>query len=113
MKIVGLTGSIATGKSTIATICRQLGFRCIIQAGLCMMLAPHGQAVRQILASFSATTYGDIGSEDSGINRPALGKIVFNHPELREQLEEIIHPLVVSIAEICNTANKAATCCDV
>ena len=95
MKIIGLTGSIATGKSTIATICRQLGFlvhdsdRAVHE-----MLAPHGQAVRQILACFPAATYGDIGSEDSGINRPALGKIVFNHPELREQLEEIIHPLV-------------------
>ena len=58
------------------------------------MLAPNGQVVRHILACFPAATYGDIGSEDSGINRPALGKIVFNHPELRELLEEIIHPLV-------------------
>jgi len=95
MKIIGLTGSIATGKSTIAAICRQLGLlvhdsdRAVHE-----MMAPHGQAVNQILACFPAARYGDIGTENTGINRPALGKIVFNNPELRGQLEQIIHPLV-------------------
>jgi len=95
MKIIGLTGSIATGKSTIAALCRQLRFMVHdSDKAVHELLGPNGKATRQILSSFPASDFGNIGDEASGIDRAALGKIIFNQAELRYQLEQIVHPLV-------------------
>ena len=95
MKIIGLTGSISTGKSTIAKMCRQNGLL-VHDADKAVheMLGPYGKAVSQILSHFPAQRFGNIGSEAAGIDRSALGKIIFHHADLRYQLEQIIHPLV-------------------
>lgn len=90
MKIIGLTGSIATGKSTVALMCRQLGLWVHdADAAVHGLLGSYGLAVAPVLAAF-----GDVGSRKAGIDRTKLGQIVFADHGKRQQLEAIIHPLV-------------------
>ena len=90
MNIIGLTGSIGTGKSTAAQMCRQLGLWVHdADATVHQLMAPYGEAVFPILAVF-----GDVGSVCSGINRQKLGQIVFSDADKKKQLENILHPLV-------------------
>jgi dephospho-CoA kinase len=101
MKIIGLTGSIAAGKSTVAGWIRDLGIP-IHDADTAVheLLGPQGAAVDAILAEFGPDLVGqDIGSQgivnkQMGINRQALGNHVFAKPQVRKQLESILHPLV-------------------
>ena len=96
MKIIGLTGSIAAGKSTVAGWIRDLGIAIHdADAAVHELLGPQGAAVDAILAEFGPDLAGqDIGSKEAGINRQALGNYVFAKPQARKQLESIIHPLV-------------------
>lgn len=91
MKIIGLTGSIAAGKSTVAGWIRDLGIAIHdADAAVHALMAPDGAAVAAILAAFGP----DMGSLDKGIDRIALGNFVFATPSARQQLETILHPLV-------------------
>ncbi|MDC0650203.1 dephospho-CoA kinase [Candidatus Puniceispirillum sp.] len=96
MKIIGLTGSIAAGKSTVAGWIRDFGIAIHdADAAVHELLSPHGEAVDAILAKFGSNLAGqDIGSKEMGINRQALGNYVFAKPQARKQLESILHPLV-------------------
>jgi dephospho-CoA kinase len=96
MKIIGLTGSIAAGKSTVAGWIRDLGVATHdADAVVHELLSPHGAAVDAILAEFGPDLAGnDIGNLEKGINRQALGNYVFARPQARKQLETILHPLV-------------------
>ena len=96
MKIIGLTGSIAAGKSTVAGWIRDLGIAIHdADAAVHEFLSPHGAAVDAILAEFESDLADhDIGSLKKGINRQALGNYVFARPQARQQLESILHPLV-------------------
>ena len=91
MKLIGLTGSIATGKSTAAHMCRQFGLP-VHDADKIVhkFLGPRGAAVLDILSVF-----GEVGSLSDGIDRLKLGNIVFHEPVKRQLLETILHPLVV------------------
>ena len=96
MKIIGLTGSIAAGKSTVAVWIRDLGIAIHdADAAVHELLLPHGAAVDAILAEFKPYLAGyDIGNLEKGINRQVLGNYVFARPQVRQQLESILHPLV-------------------
>ena len=96
MKIIGLTGSIAAGKSTVAGWIRDLGIAIHdADAAVHELLSTHGAAVETILAEFEPDLVGhDIGNLEKGINRQAFGNYVFSRPEARRKLESILHPLV-------------------
>lgn len=91
MKLIGLTGSIATGKSTAAHMCRQFGLP-VHDADKTVhkLLGPYGVAVPDILSFF-----GKVGSLSDGIDRVRLGNIVFHDPAKRQLLESILYPLVL------------------
>lgn len=91
MIIAGLTGGIASGKSTVADIMRNAG-AVIIDADRIAreVVAPTMPAWKEIRALFGDEILGP----DNQIDRDALGKIVFEDPELRRRLETIIHPRV-------------------
>ncbi len=89
MIIIGLTGSIATGKTFVAKCFAKLGAK-VFDADIAVheLLTYSGKAVRPVREVFPE-------SYDEGcICRKKLGSIVFNNAEKRQQLEEIMHPLV-------------------
>ena len=89
-KIIGLTGSIAAGKSTAADICRQMGLPVHDSDKIVHnLLGPHGVAVSAILKKF-----GDVGYPETGIDRQALGQIIFADNAAKLWLETLLHPLV-------------------
>ncbi len=91
MKIIGLTGSIATGKSTIANWINQLGIPIHdADAVVHRLLSAGGEAVQPILDFFGPKA----GSVENGINRKVIGDLVFAAPERRQHLEAILHPMV-------------------
>ena len=91
MQIIGLTGSIAAGKSTVAKWINELGIA-TYDADLVVhgLLGPGGGAVAKILTVFGP----HFGCLALDINRDLLGNEVFAAPEKRNQLESILHPMV-------------------
>ena len=93
MKIIGLTGGIATGKSTTATMLRDRGIPVHdADAVVHRLMATDGAAVQPVIDRFGDSVLASDGS----INRQALGGIVFKNATDRRQLESIIHPLVTA-----------------
>jgi dephospho-CoA kinase len=87
--VIGLTGGIGTGKSTVTHMLAALGAAVIDadQVGHQIYL-PEMPAWQELVA-----TFGDvILNPDRTINRPALGKIVFADPEALRTLNRIVHP---------------------
>jgi len=89
--IIGLTGGIASGKSTVATMLKNLGIT-IIDADIEARLAVEKgeEAYGQIVKHFGKI----ILLEDGSIDREKLGGIVFNNKEERMVLNGIVHPAV-------------------
>jgi dephospho-CoA kinase len=96
MKLVGLTGGIASGKSTVAAILSRLG-AAIINADELARVAvePGKEAWKEIVSTFGTA----ILREDRTIDRPRLRTLIFHDPEARKKLEAIIHPRVRALAE--------------
>jgi len=96
VKLVGLTGGIASGKSTVAAILKRLGAAIINADELSRDVVQPGQdAWQEIVEEFGA----DILQEDKTLDRKKLRKMVFDNPEARKKLEAIIHPKVRALAE--------------
>lgn len=88
--IIGLTGNIATGKSTIMAMAAERGAT-IIDADK----VGHGILSNARVKQTLRDTFGDtIFDENNVVIRPALGKIVFSDPAKLKQLEEITHPAI-------------------
>jgi dephospho-CoA kinase len=91
MILVGLTGGIATGKSTVAKMFKRCGAIVIDADELAREVVEPGKpAWRAIVKLFGETVL----SQDRSLDRQALGSIVFRNPKKRRQLEHIIHPRV-------------------
>ncbi|KAI0294237.1 CoaE-domain-containing protein [Multifurca ochricompacta] len=91
MEVIGLTGGIATGKSTVS---KQLATRGIpvIDADVLAreVVRPGTRALKKIVSTFGP----EILQEDGTLNRAKLGAIVFNDGVKRRQLNAIVHPAV-------------------
>ena len=94
--LVGLTGGIACGKSTVATYLREKGYP-VINADRVghIVLDPGQPAYEQLLETFGE----GILTEKKEINRQALGNIIFNDGKAREQLNQITHPPITQLIE--------------
>ncbi len=91
MILVGLTGGVATGKSTVAKMFKQCGAVVIDADELAHeVIKPGKPAWRAIVTLFGKTML----NQDRSLNRQALGSIVFRNRTKRRQLERIIHPRV-------------------
>ena len=89
--LVGLTGGIATGKSTVSALLRQLGCEIIDADLLARAVVEPGQpALTQIVTEFGR----DVVTATGELDRKKLGAIVFAHPERRRRLEAITHPAI-------------------
>lgn len=88
---VGLTGGIASGKTTVASIFSELGAYVIDADRIAhRMLEPGGRAVEAVADRFGS----DLLDDDGGIDRETLGRLVFADPDARRALEAIVHPAV-------------------
>jgi len=89
--LVGLTGGIATGKSTVSTLLRELGC-VIIDADLLarQVVEPGQPAWTTIVAEFGR----NVVTAGGALDRKKLGAIVFANPERRRRLEAITHPAI-------------------
>jgi len=91
MLLVGLTGGIGSGKSLVAQMFKQLGAHLIDADELAHWAVEPGQpALQRIVESFGP----EILNPDRTLDRPKLGRLVFDHPEKRELLNSLVHPYV-------------------
>ena len=93
MVVLGLTGSIGMGKTTVANALRATGAAVFdADAAVHRLLAPGGQAVAAVLARFPDAASGEGAAQ--AVDRGTLGARVFGDPEALAELEAILHPLV-------------------
>jgi dephospho-CoA kinase len=96
MYLVGLTGGIAAGKSTVAKRWAEQGGVEIDADQLAREVVAAGSGgARQILETFGPEVF----QADGTLDRSRLGALIFADPELRKKLESIIHPLVKARAQ--------------
>jgi dephospho-CoA kinase len=90
MKVIGLTGSLASGKSTVAGLLRRLG-AVVIDADKIAheLIAPRGACEAGVVKAFGRKIL-----TGKRIDRKKLAAVVFAHPARLKQLEAIVHPAV-------------------
>ena len=95
-KVIGLTGGIASGKSTVSELLSVFGFKVVDADKAAREAVEKGsEGLAQVREVF-----GDEAIDENGeMNRRYMGDLVFNHPEKRLELNAIIHPIVRDIME--------------
>ncbi len=103
MYVIGLTGNIATGKSTVATMLATLG-ACVIDADQVAheVMRAGSEINSRIVARFGPR----VRRPDGEIDRPWLASVVFSDPTALHDLEEIVHPAVIT-----EIKRRLAECC--
>src|SRR5918992_313984 len=102
--VIGLTGPIASGKSTVAELLRQRGADVIDADGVYRSLLQPGSGLwRQVVARFGTEIVGPAGE----IDRAALGRVVFADPAALADLDRITHPAVVAEVRTRMARSKA------
>lgn len=87
---IGLTGSIACGKSTVSAYLRTLGFAVVDADAISHALtAPGGAALPALHAAFGPSVF-----DGTALDRRALGQLVFADPAQRSRLNAILHPII-------------------
>ena len=96
IRVIGLTGGIASGKSTVSDMLAQLG-AVIIDADILSreVTLPSSEGLRQVREAFGEKVI----APDGTLNRHRLGSIIFRDETARERLNAIIHPLVIARTE--------------
>jgi dephospho-CoA kinase len=92
MRVIGLTGNIACGKSVVARMFEELGAKIIDADRIARLVVEPGEpAWKEIVEKFGE----GILNTDRTIDRNKLGEIVFNDNEKREELNRITHPKII------------------
>lgn len=96
MRIIGITGGIASGKSTVSNYIKSLGYT-VFDADACSrsLTAKCGAALPAI-----AATFGSDYIVDHTLDRKKMSQLVFENQAARKTLESILHPMVIAQ---CNT----------
>lgn len=90
-KIIGLTGGIASGKSTVSALLRQAGIPVIDADQVARQVQrPGSVALDKLAAAFGPA----IIAPDGSLNRQQLGQRVFDDPAARQELDRIVQPLI-------------------
>ncbi|HBG04675.1 MAG: dephospho-CoA kinase [Geobacteraceae bacterium GWC2_58_44] len=96
MRLIGLTGGIASGKSSVALLLERLGAAVVDADRLAReVVEPGEEALQRIAAAFGERVL----NSDGTLNRAALGEIVFADQQARRTLEAITHPAIKRRAE--------------
>jgi len=96
LKVIGLTGGIGSGKSTVSCFLAGLGAVIVDTDKVGHETFEPGSGVwQQIVAAFGQ----QVVTVDGSIDRIKLGELVFNNPEARLRLEEITHPAIYELVK--------------
>jgi dephospho-CoA kinase len=105
MRIIGLTGGIASGKSTVARLLAEGGIPVIDADALARrVVAPGSPALAAIARRFGP----GVMTADGTLDRAALARIVFADPGSRRELEALTHPAIADLAKSELAALEAA-----
>ncbi len=89
--IIGLTGGIGSGKSSVSAIFEELGVPVVDTDKIAHALtASHGSAMPDIIEMFGT----EFRNEDGSLNRPLMRDLVFSDDNARIKLENILHPMI-------------------
>ncbi|HSP23203.1 MAG TPA: dephospho-CoA kinase, partial [Planococcus sp. (in: firmicutes)] len=91
--IIGLTGSIASGKSTVSQMLKELGYP-IVDADLVarQVVEPGSETLEEIKEAFGE----GVILPDGSLDRKKVGDLIFSDPASRKRLNDIIHPAIRS-----------------
>lgn len=91
MKVIGLTGGIGSGKTTVSDLFEELGIE-VVDADVVsrQLTAVNGGAMPEIIKHFGA----EGASPDGSMNRKFIRELVFSNPVAKTVLENILHPLI-------------------
>lgn len=91
MKVIGLTGGIGSGKTTVSDLFEELGIE-VVDADVVsrQLTAVNGGAMPEIIKHFGA----EAASSDGSMNRKFIRELVFSDPSAKTALENILHPLI-------------------
>jgi dephospho-CoA kinase len=91
MFLVGLTGGIGSGKSTVAVGLSERGAAVVDADAISrQIMEPGGEAFGPVVDHFGPAIVGP----DGRIDRPAVAALVFNHPEALKELNDLTHPVI-------------------
>lgn len=89
--IIGLTGSIASGKSTVSRMLEERGFPIVDADRIARLVVEPGQPALEEIRQ----TFGDeVILQDGTMDRAAVGNRIFNNPAERKKLNDIMHPAI-------------------
>ncbi|MFZ4551342.1 MAG: dephospho-CoA kinase [Aquabacterium sp.] len=95
--VIGLTGGIGSGKSTVATMLTELGAHLVDTDAIARALtAPGGLAIPEIAAAFG----DDFIDSDGAMNRDRMRELAFSDPGALMRLQAILHPLITQESEV-------------
>lgn len=96
MEILGLTGGIASGKSTVHGMFAELGASLLDADAIYHELVAPTESAPSPLATTIGALFPGYLLQDGSLDRPRLGAVVFADPEARKRLEQVAHPAVAA-----------------
>src|SRR6266498_4702530 len=92
---IGLTGGIGSGKSTVAKLFETLGIPVFYADAAARQVMNEDEELKQKIKE----TFGDVAYSNGTLNRKYIADIVFNDPFKLEQLNALVHPATIAMAE--------------
>lgn len=92
-QLIGVTGGIASGKSNVCNVIRNLGYKVIDSDAITHLLYQKGNSVYNAIINTFGKEYLDSNLE---IDRKKLGKYIFSNEEAKNKLNSVTHPLILA-----------------
>ena len=100
-KVVGITGGIASGKSNVANICKELGYVVIDSDTIVRELSEKNMPLYNAFLKEFGPDYLDL---KGNLDKKKLGKLIFNNSDIKSTMDKISHPIIVE--ELKNRINS-------